>query len=148
MTREQKFKKAIEMGYICNPETGQIFNKNGIELKRSVYGYKCFSITIDSKKYNIYAHQFIYYYFYNMIVDEIDHINRDKFDSRISNLRSVTRSENKQNINCKGYYWTKAAKKWQVGIRINGKTNYIGLFNTEQEASKAYLDAKKIYHNI
>ena len=83
-----------------------------------------------------------------MIVDEIDHINRNKYDSRIDNLRSVTRSENKQNIPCKGYYWSKSANKWQVGIRINNKTKYIGLFKTEQEASKAYLDAKKIYHNI
>jgi hypothetical protein len=33
-------------------------------------------------------------------------------------------------------------------IVLNKKSIYLGLYETEEEAHKAYLDAKKIYHKI
>jgi len=76
----------------------------------------------------------------------IDHINRIKTDNRFENLRYVTRCENQWNINrienAKGYYWDKKLKKWQSHISINGKTKYLGVFEKEEDARKAYLDAR------
>ena len=77
---------------------------------------------------------------------EVDHIDRNKTNNDISNLRMVTKSENQQNRNAKGYCFNKRENKWQAQIRLNYKLKYLGYFDTESEARQAYLDAKKIYH--
>ncbi len=81
--------------------------------------------------------------------NQIDHINRNKKDNRISNLRDVTNSENHFNMpNTKGYYYFKRTKKWVAQIKVNGNCKGLGYFNTEEEARDAYIEAKKNTHKI
>jgi hypothetical protein len=76
---------------------------------------------------------------------EIDHINGDRTDNRFSNLRDVTRAENKRNVgkpvnNTTGYQnimWYEPLKKWHVQISKNSKKNHIGYFLTLNEAIEA-----------
>ena len=147
MTREERCKLAIEKGYTYNSETGNVYNKFNKKLKGN--SYIVFSIYVKYKRYNIYAHQFAWYYNYGYSVNEIDHINGIKNDNRICNLRSVTHQQNNWNrVNAKGYYYNKIAKKWHVQIQVNKKNIYLGLYNTEQEAHHVYLQAKEKYHKI
>ena len=75
-----------------------------------------------------------------------DHINRDAFDNRKSNLRPCTRWQNAANNSkrkgtsskYKGVSWSKTSNKWLVHCHINGYKNHIGLFDSEIEAAKAY----------
>lgn len=75
----------------------------------------------------------------------IDHINMDRADNRIANLRECSYSENmanrrKQANNTSGYKgvsYHKAAGKWRATLR----KKHIGLFNTPEEAWAAYLAA-------
>ncbi len=76
---------------------------------------------------------------------EIDHINGNSLDNRRCNLRIVTRSQNNMNqkktrgtSKYKGVSWHKNNKKWRSQIRLNGKQMYLGLFDNEAEAAKAY----------
>ncbi len=78
---------------------------------------------------------------------EVDHINRIRNDDSLNNLRLVTRSENNYNRNCKGYTKTPNGK-YCVRIMSCGVDNYIGLFDTPQEARLAYLEAKLDVHII
>ena len=77
-----------------------------------------------------------------------DHIDRDKLNNSANNLRIVTGQQNTFNTNAKGYYWNKANGKWMASIQINGERIYLGQFDNEADASKAYQDAKLIYHVI
>lgn len=79
---------------------------------------------------------------------ELDHIDRDRTNNALSNLRLVTRQQNKFNSNAKGCSYSKCTKKWVAYISINKKHTHLGLFNTEAEAHTAYLAAKEIYHVI
>lgn len=73
---------------------------------------------------------------------EVDHINRNTLDNRKSNLRKVTRAQNQHNrSNARGYTWCRRMKKWKASIRINGAATHLGYFETEAEASQAYVDA-------
>ena len=80
---------------------------------------------------------------------EIDHINGNKIDNRIENLRLVTSRGNSQNRKkhrnggLAGCYYNKRTKKYMSRIKISGKLIFLGLFQTEQEAYKAYEIACK-----
>ena len=84
---------------------------------------------------------------------EIDHINGNKIDNRIENLRLVTSRGNNQNREkhrdgeLVGCYYHKRDKKFIANIRISGKKIHIGLFETEKEAHKAYTIACKHIRN-
>jgi len=105
-------------------------------------------------KNNIYpAHRLIWIYHHgNCRSDmQIDHINGLKDDNRIENLRLVTNQENcfnRSRLNAKGYTWNKDVKKWQASIWVENKLKYLGLFNEEQDARNAYLNACSINHKI
>jgi hypothetical protein len=84
----------------------------------------------------------------------IDHINGQKADNRIDNLRVVDAGGNSQNVrqpnkrNKSGFIGVIAYQgKWRANITINRKTRRIGDFNTPEEAHKAYLDAKRVLHS-
>lgn len=82
-----------------------------------------------------------------------DHINRIKLDNQKQNLRTVTRSQNAQNVD---RYTTrhssiyKGVKRrprcWEVWITVKGKQVYIGTFKNERHAALAYdIWAKDVY---
>lgn len=150
MTREEKCLLAIEKGYTYDPETGKVTSKFGRELKgKNNEGYIEIQMMINYKTYKISTHIFAWFWVHKEFVDEIDHINGDKLDNRILNLRSVTHQQNSFNrTTAKGYSYCKLTNKYRAYIKINKKNIYLGRFETEQEARNAYLKAKEIYHII
>src|SRR5690606_4820994 len=82
----------------------------------------------------------------------LDHINHNTLDNRKSNLRPCKNKENIMNMrsrggtsNFKGVYLDKRNNKWISRIQINYKSIYIGSYNNEIEAAKAYDEAAKKY---
>jgi hypothetical protein len=148
MTREEKILLAIEKGITCNPETGEVFGVKGNRIiRKSANGYIVISINNNCKKYNIQSHQFIWYWVYGKVVEQIDHINRDKSDNRICNLREVSNGQNQWNKKSNGYSMTKDGR-YRSRIQVDKKVIHLGYFNTGQEAKQSYLEAKKKYHQI
>lgn len=78
---------------------------------------------------------------------QVDHINGDKLDNRLCNLRLATNSENcrtKRKANPTGYRgisFKKAINKWQASIMIDGKRKYLGVYETPEQAAEAYKKA-------
>lgn len=89
-------------------------------------------------------------------VAEIDHINGDRTDNRIANLREATRQSNQENqrrapshnrsSGLLGASWSKKQKRWQSYIGVNGKKRGLGYYATPEEAHEAYLTAKRQLH--
>ena len=76
----------------------------------------------------------------------MDHIDHNKNNNSFDNLREVTKSENGQNVKRKGYCIKNG--RYVATIMVNGKSKYLGSYSTEEEASNAYLNAKKTLHSV
>jgi hypothetical protein len=150
MTRLEKIELAIKKGITCNPETGEVFGvKGGVLKTTSKTGYYVIAIRINNKLYQLKSHQFIWYWVNKEIVEQIDHIDGNPLNNSISNLRPVNNQQNHFNLTrAKGYCFNKKRGRYQSRIKINNKEIFLGLYETEQEARQAYLEAKKIYHII
>ena len=74
----------------------------------------------------------------------VDHIDRNKLNNSLDNLRWVTRSQNCRNkTGVKGWSFDKRRNKYLARYMLNYKRVHIGHFDTEQEARVAYLNAIK-----
>ena len=100
------------------------------------------------------AHRLAWFYVYGSWPnDQIDHINRNKTDNRIANLREVTNKQNQQNASKRsdntsghpGVSWYKRDSKWQARIKHNQKDTHLGYFENLEEAIAARKAAEKLY---
>ncbi len=81
-------------------------------------------------------------------IEEIDHIDRNRINNKVDNLRIISHQHNLWNKEYKGYSYRPNRNKYFSRIAVNGKVISIGYFKTEEEARKAYLTAKAKYHII
>ena len=110
-------------------------------------------ITIDLQKYS--AHRLAWLYVHGKWPnDQIDHINGNRADNRLINLREVTGAVNNQNQrrartdnkSCGLLGVSKNRDKWRARIWLGGVERCLGSFPTPEEAHKAYLKAKRKLH--
>jgi hypothetical protein len=101
------------------------------------------------------AHRLAWLYIYGVWPEhQIDHINRNKSDNRIANLRDVTQSENVQNTlicsrNSSGYRgvgFDRKAGKWEAKIWHHGRKKWIGYYDNVKDAARAYASAAATHH--
>lgn len=111
---------------------------------KSCGGYSGRMVSENGKRFMFLMHRFI---MQAKKGTEVDHINGNKLDNRLCNLRFVTRAENNMNRHekktgttskYKGVCWRHIPKRWKAYIKINKKQIHIGYFGTELEAAKAY----------
>lgn len=120
---------------------------NIIEKQLDPDGYT--RIETDGRKYKV--HRLVAFCFLGLDINnlnkQIDHINHERSDNRVDNLRIVTAQQNQWNRKePKGYYYNKSHKKYQAYIIKDYKNIFLGLFNTADEAHQAYVNAKLKYH--
>lgn len=98
------------------------------------------------------AHRLAWLYVHGELpVGVIDHINGDKTDNRIENLRDVTVAQNAQNQRLRphglGVSWNAEKRQWRANIKPAGTPQvYLGAFDTQEAAQAAYIEAKRKYH--
>ncbi len=117
----------------------------GKETHRTLrHGYR--TICLDSKGYQ--AHRLVYALYHGYWPDkDIDHINGNRADNRIENLRDVSRSTNSKNgrrrrnntSGIMGVDWRPSAQKWRARICDGGVGVHLGYFDNLADA----VDARK-----
>ena len=90
-------------------------------------------------------HRLIYIWHHGDQPDFIDHIDRDRENNRIENLRPATPSLNNMNKVCargrskyRGVSWCERAQNWKARIQYEGKSHSLGRYKTEIDAATAY----------
>ena len=145
MTRLEKCEYLKEKGYTYDPEMGSIYsNRSKKIISKDQRGYCLLSVNNKITKFQLWGHHFAWYMTYgNVDFIMLDHINKDKSDNRISNLRSVTSSENLHNKKSVGCWYDTNRNKWATAITINGITKSLGRYNTKEEAIEVYMSHKE-----
>ena len=129
--------------YLVYRDGGLYYRTTG-ERRGGTHGHHYRRISILNRRY--YEHRIIFLLFHKRFPSTVDHINQDKHDNRIENLREVSPAENNlnkpiQSRNTSGYKGvlrTESGKRWKAQISIAGRVNYLGSFDTKQEAVAAY----------
>jgi hypothetical protein len=112
-------------------------------------------ISVSCKGRLYYAHKLAWLYCYGEYpLSDVDHINGNRADNRISNLRLATRSQNVLNSDMKsnnksgykGVSWDKAKRRWRVCCSVSGKNVHVGYFRDLVKASQAYNEFAKKNH--
>lgn len=123
--------------------------------KPNSWGHWCFSF----RGKTLMVHRVAWRLFHGKWPDhQIDHINGNKSDNRIANLRDVTQFVNMQNQtrphkgNTAGrlgvtYSRHRKANPWRAMIKVNGKNISLGSYSNPDDAHAAYLKAKRTIHS-
>ena len=136
---EEKYDIDTETGIITRKRTGKIMGC------KNTGGYIIFSFN----HVNYYVHRIILTKYLEREIKpdyKADHINHNKSDNRISNLRELNHQENTQHQQLssrntsgyKGVSWNKPANKWIAHVMLNKKRIHLGLFDTKEDAYSAY----------
>lgn len=91
-------------------------------------------------------HRLVALAFFELEGLQVDHINGDRADNRVENLRAATRRQNAYNRGAdrvstsrfKGVSWNREKRKWEVKLRIDGRNRTLGRYDTEEDAAVAY----------
>ena len=152
----QQLKELLEY----SPESGeftwkQSLVKNQVKVGSTAgsidaYGYRV--IRLLGRYYK--AHRLAWYYVNSEWPKGcIDHINGIRNDNRISNIRDVDTRTNQENQrkarvdSTSGFLGvTHKRNKWVAQISMHGKRKYLGIFESKEDAHKAYLAAKRTLH--
>ena len=156
----EEFKKIDEyenyeisnLGNVRNTNTGRILKPN---TNKWGYYYVCLSKNNTKNYINIHRLVGLHFIPNPENLREIDHIDRNKTNNSILNLRWISSSNNnrnkpkKQNTSSKymGVCFHKRRGKYQAYISINSKRKHIGLYETQEEAGKAFDNYVK-EHNL
>lgn len=154
--RIKSIKKQVSWESNFDYVDGELFWKSprrGVSISRpagSVYANGYIVITLNGDRYM--AHRIVWEMFNGYIEDgmEIDHVDHDTTNNKLSNLRLVSKK-----VNCKnkslyksnksgacGVCWHKDARKWNAYIKIDGKRKSLGYYRDVDDAIKARKDAE------
>jgi len=125
--------------------------KSGAQVKSvSNRGY----VVVQVAKKRYLAHRIIWLLMYKQMPTMIDHIDGNKTNNKIENLREVDNTlnhwnEKKRSTNKsghKGVWWHKQSERWEAACRVSGKQKTIGRFIRIQDAIKAVKTFREKEH--
>ena len=158
MVTQDQVRKLLDYDQDTGVFTWRSF-RNGRAVESAIAGCKgsgYVHIKIYGRSYL--AHRLAWLYVHGEFPDcLIDHIDSDRSNNRISNLRKATFIGNGQNRKFKqsnnlsgflGVYKANDSSKWKAQIRVNKKQVFLGSYDSPQEAHEAYLQAKRELHSF
>ena len=145
--------------YLMRYENGKLYwirptanwMKSGVEAGFLVNtGYRL--ARVDG--HSIMLHRLVFLYHHGYTPEIVDHIDGNKLNNHIENLRPATRAQNNQNARTrkdnksgqKGVRWREDQQKWIVTIAVDKKKHHLGYYTAFEVAKNAYLIAAQHLH--
>jgi hypothetical protein len=154
--------ETVKKLFYYDAETGMLIWRNGNKRNvkpwqeaKALNGLGYYSVKIQNKSYPV--HRIIWLYVHGIFPDQdIDHKNRIRNDNRLCNLRSVSRTDNCQNISLPrhnksghiGVSWIKRHEAWTVYVKVNKKNKWLGCYKNLDDAVAARKAGEAKYYNL
>jgi len=106
--------------------------------------------SVNGKSYRV--HRLVFLYHHGYMPEQVDHIDGNRTNNLIQNLREATSAQNNQNrkvtssSGIKGVVWHKQSKKWVASICVNRKSVHLGSFLSIEEAALVANRARQSAH--
>jgi hypothetical protein len=153
---QETLKQKLEYNAVTGNFVWMVVGKNGSAFYGAPAGTvgKRGYLSVKIEGINYKCHRLAWLYTYGTLPLGIDHIDGDKLNNRIDNLRECTQSTNTMNrargsnntSGFKGVSWYPSRSKWLARCSAHGKRKHIGFYDTAEEANTAYMDyAKKVH---
>lgn len=145
LTSEFRKHFTIDDGVLKWKQSGPGKRKDLIAQSLSKRGY--YVVCLRGRRF--YVHRVIFAMIHGYMPNMIDHVDGDKTNNAISNLRPACHSLNGWNTAASGasgvtgVHWDKQTGKWKAAITVNGRNKSLGRFASIDEAHRARLDAQK-----
>lgn len=153
---EMRFKKlppvsVLKENFKYSRETGQLIRKAKRFTNKCLVGKPagCLSpdgyIRVSVNNCLYLAHRIIWAMHDNNFDERmlIDHVDGDRSNNRLENLRPLSHQDNLRAYNKAklrsnyGIWWRKDIKKWRAGLKVNGRSVFLGQFAKRSQAKKA-----------
>ena len=129
-------------------------NKGKVRLgqKAGTLNNNYYRVQINGKQYR--NHRIIFLMHHGFLPKHLDHIDGNKLNNKIENLREATHSQNMMNVKIKknntsgtkGVCFDKQRKKWLVRITIQNKDIHLGRFDDLELAELVAIEGRDKYH--
>lgn len=140
----------VRLFFRYDPLTGVLrrYDQENPTGRLTTNGYR--QVWFDGRRYM--AHRLVWLYVHGEWPKmQLDHINQNRDDNRIENLREVTNKQNGENVRIhshnitgrRGVSWRKSSQSWQADIKHHGKTIYLGTFDNIVDAVAARMRAER-----
>lgn len=147
LERQMHSIEELRKSFSYNPDTGCLIRVSTGKQAGSITKTGYMRTWLGPTKYKM--HRVAWAIYHGEWPDQIDHINGDRADNRIDNLRNVSKRENSLNhrlrpdnkSGCPGVNWH-ASGKWIAQIRDAGKYVYLGSFANLEDAVSARKEAE------
>lgn len=142
--------------FTYNPVTGQVFSKRANRIVGAMNSSKKGYLCVWVKNKRILCHHVAWALHYGYVVEapaQIDHINGNRADNRLTNLRMVSAQMQMRNVRLgrnnvtgiTGVHFDKRMQCYAASINVNRKQIWLGRHDTIEAASNARKAAERQY---
>ena len=125
-----------------------IRRKNGMSIVANFGNKRYLRVYVDNKPYSL--HRMIYLWHHGHLPKTLDHIDGDRANNKIENLREATQQQNclnrKHHSNSKSpyknVYWHQAMNKWTVVMQVDGSRKQLGYYDNVELADLIAMEAR------
>lgn len=115
-------------------------------------GHRYIRVNVDGLVCSV--HRCVFLYHHGYLPSTIDHIDNDRTNNKIENLRAATQQQNCLNrvkhkhskSLYKNVYWNAATKKWAVVLTVERKRRYFGVYEDIEFADLVAQEARNKFH--
>lgn len=146
--------------HLFDYQDGQLIWKNPCARSKAKAGQRAGTLTpkgyrqvgVDWRLHM--EHRLVFLWHHGYSPTQIDHINQDRSDNRIENLRAATPAQNSANTalranntsGMRGVRWDSLRKKWKVDVHANGRSVFSARFDDVELAELVSIEARNKYH--
>ena len=151
VNREDFTQRMLQQELTYNPLTGIFSRKAGKNVSGKTMNTGYHTIMVAGNSYL--AHRLAWMYVYGTFPSMIDHIDGNRANNCIVNLREVSSTENQRNLSIAsnnvsgttGVSFNKQRCKWEAKIQVDGKTTHLGRYLDKEDAILARKQAEVKY---